>query len=214
VESLNDLGKQGQIADALGLTAEQFTGIAGAAKATGEEAREFLESLVTLGKLGTDAADGTEEASKALKALGINAQDFIKLRADEQFFAIFDALYKLGPGLTQERLLMKAFGEDGGKYLIPLLSKTPAQLRAMGAAFAKSQADLDAAKEAQDAYTEATAGIGRVWQAVVIAVAPVKQVADVVTEAARPVGQFIRENQAAVMAVVGVGRRSSPPAAF
>jgi hypothetical protein len=84
----------------------------------------------------------------------------------------------------------------------------------MGAAFAKSQADLDAAKEAQDAYTEATAGIGRVWQAVVIAVAPVKQVADVVTEAARPVGQFIRENQAAVMAVVGVGRRSSPPAAF
>jgi hypothetical protein len=206
IDSLNDLGKQGQIASALGLTSEQFTGIAGVAGTAGEETREFIESLVTLGKLGTDAANGTEQASQAFKALGLNAQEFIKLRADEQFFAIFEALHKLGPGLTSERLLMKAFGEDGGKYLLPLLEKTPAELRAMARGFAVSTEDMAEARKAQVAYTEATAGIARVWRQVVVAVAPVvTKVASAVAEVAKPVAEFVTQNRQAVQAVVGVG---------
>jgi hypothetical protein len=206
VDSLNDLGRQSDIAKAFGLTAEQFTGVAGVANSAGEETREFIESLVTLGKLGTDAANGTQEAAKAFAGLGINAKEFIKLRADEQFYQVFEALSRVQDPLQRTRFLMQALGEDGGKYLQPLLSKTPEQLRAMGSAFAKSQADLDAAKQAQEAYTEATAGIGRVWHSVVIAVAPVvTQVAKAVTEVAKPVGEFIGQNQQLVTSWVAVG---------
>ena len=97
------------MAKALGLTSEQFTGVAGVAKSVGEETREFLESLVTMGKLATDAAAGVGEvAGPAFEKMGLNAKDFV-------------ALSKVQDPLTKTRLLMNAFGEDGGKYLLPLL---------------------------------------------------------------------------------------------
>ncbi len=105
VDTLADTSKQGAMAKALGLTSEQFTGMAGVAKSVGEDTREFLESLVTMGKLGTDAARGTEQAALAFKGLGLNANEFIKLRADEQFFQIFDALGKVQDPLQRTRLI-------------------------------------------------------------------------------------------------------------
>ncbi|QEL14645.1 phage tail tape measure protein [Limnoglobus roseus] len=207
--TLNDLAKQGAIADAFGLTAEQFSGIAGVAKTAGEDVREFTESLVTLGKLATDAANGTEDASKAFAAMGLNAQSFLKVRIDEKFFKIFEAINKVSDPGERVRLLMKAFGEDGGKYLLPLLSKTPDQLRAMAKAFEISSRDTKAATEASAAYSEAGAEIKKVWDSVAITFAPVaKSIAEAIRSASSSLNAYVKENQnfviGAGVAVAGV----------
>ena len=191
VDTLSDVSKQGAMAKALGLTAEQFTGIAGVAKSVGEDTREFLESLVTMGKLGTDAAKGTEQASAAFKTLGLNANDFIKLRADEQFFQIFDALGKVQDPLQRTRALMQAFGEDGGKYLLPLLGKAPSELRDMAAGLAVTSAEMEKAAAASGAFKRLETIGNKLWRGLAVAAAPaLEMVADFASkalQAAQPV---------------------------
>lgn len=172
VGTLDDLAKQDAIAKAMGLTAEQFTGMAGVAKSVGEDTREFLESLVTMGKLGTDAAAGTKEASAAFKGLGLDANAFVKLRADEQFFQIFDALQKVQDPLQRTRFLMNAFGEDGGKYLLPLLSKTPDQIREMARGFAVTGEEMKKAAVASQSLKRLEASVGKLWRGVAVMAAP------------------------------------------
>ena len=200
MSTLNDVAKQGSIANALGLTSEQFTGIAGVAKSVGEDTREFIESLVTLGKLGTDAAAGTQQASDAFASMGLNANEFIKLRADEQFFAVFESLNKMQDPLQRTRVLMMAFGEDGGKYLLPLLGKSTDELRNMAAGLAITSDDMKAATSAQQAYTAATSALGKAWQSVSIAAAPiVKILADGIAQAVTPFREFVNANREAVV---------------
>ena len=201
--TLNDIAKQGDIANALGLTAEQFTGIAGVAKSVGNDTKEFIESLVTMGKLGMDAAAGTEQASQAFASMGLNANEFIKLKSDEQFYAIFDALNKMQDPLARTRALMLAFGEDGGKILLPLLGKSGDELRRMAAGFAISSDDMREATKASTAYATATQTLSKAWQAVSIAAAPiVKILADGLSAAVAPVTEFVRQNREMV---VGLG---------
>ena len=198
--TLNDIAKQGSIAKSLGLTSEQFTGIAGVAKSVGNDTKEFIESLVTLGKLGTDAAAGTEQASQAFASMGLNANEFIKLRADEQFFKIFDALGAMENKQQSVRALMAAFGEDGGKILLPLLGKSADELRKMAAGFAITGDDMKAATGAQQAYTAATSALGKAWQSVSIAAAPiVKILAEGIAQAVTPFREFVNANREAVV---------------
>ncbi|HEY3788970.1 MAG TPA: hypothetical protein VGL71_08950, partial [Urbifossiella sp.] len=171
--TLNDTARQGMMASALGLTSEQFTGMAAVAKSVGEDTREFLESLVTMGKLGTDAANGIGEvAAPAFAALGIEAKKFISLRADEQFFAMFDALSKVQDPLTKTRLLMNAFGEDGGKWLLPLLSKAPDELRKMAGGFAISSSSMKTATDASAQFMLAEQALNSSFRELAIAGGP------------------------------------------
>ncbi|AMV30053.1 hypothetical protein VT84_37010 [Gemmata sp. SH-PL17] len=172
LSTLSDTSKQGDIAEALGLTAEQFTGMAGVAKSVGEDTREFLESLVTMGKLASDAARGTTVASEAFKGLGLNANEFMKLRTDQQFMQIFDALSKLAPSVDKQRYLMNAFGDDGGKYLVPLLKKTPEQLQAMAASFAVSTEEMKKAQATTAAWGKLQTLGDKLWRSLSVAFAP------------------------------------------
>lgn len=172
-ETLIDIGKQGDIAEAMGLSAEQFTGMAGVAKSVGEDTREFIESLVTMGKLGTDAAKGTEAAADAFKMMGLNADEFIKLRADEQFFKVFESISKMTDPLQKTRVLMAAFGEDGGKYLLPLLKKTPEELRKMAAGFAVTTEEMKKTQAATVAMKSVEMSLGKLWRTAAIGLAPV-----------------------------------------
>jgi hypothetical protein len=174
-DTITDLDKMGAAGRAMGLTAEQFTGMAGVAKSVGEDTREFIESLVTMGKLGTDAANGTEQAAAAFKGLGIDANEFIKLRADEQFFQIFDALGKVNDPLQRTRFLMQAFGEDGGKYLLPLLDKAPDEIRAMAKEFAVSTEAMQKATAASQAWKRLSAAGSKLWQNIAVGFAPLME---------------------------------------
>lgn len=205
--TLNDVARQGAVGTALGLTAEQFSGIAGVAKSVGNDTKEFVESLVTLGKLGTDAANGTEQAAAAFASMGLNAADFIKLRADEQFYKVFEAIGAMQDPLQRTRALMMAFGEDGGKLLLPLLSKSSEELRNMAKGFAISGDDMKAATSASASYAAATSALGKAWTSVSIAAAPMaKIIAESISAAANPFRQFIDQNREVV---IGLGLASA-----
>ncbi|MFO0806238.1 MAG: hypothetical protein U0791_24305 [Gemmataceae bacterium] len=206
VGTLQDLAKQGSIAKAFGLTTEAFTGIAGVAKSAGEDTREFIESLVTLGKVASEGAAGKGEvAAEFFKELNLDAAEFAALKPDEMFFKFFEAVKKVEDPLRRVRLLMVAFGEDGGKYLLPLLDKSDSQLRDMAASFAISSRDVEAATKANASYNDMLAVMGRTWQAFAAAVAPA--LGEVFSQATRilaPVAGLIAQNARLAAGIVAL----------
>jgi hypothetical protein len=172
-ERIGDLAKQGSIATSLGLTPEQFTGIAGAAKAAGSDTKDFLEGLITLSGRGREALSGTSEVATSLfSKLKISAADFTKLNPEEQFFELFRAIENIKNPAEQVDALLKAFGEDTGKNLVGLLGKSTAELKAMADQYKVSTEQVARAQLATEAFNEAQAKIGRVFDEAVIALAP------------------------------------------
>lgn len=187
IQELDEVAAAGAAAKAFGLTAEQFTGMAGVAKSTGEGQREFIESLVTLGKVASEGAAGKGEVATAwFKSLNLDAAQFKQMRLDDQFFAVFEAIQKIPDPAERVRALMVAFGEDGGKYLLPLLSKAPAELRRMAGGFAISTAEVERATTANQSVKAAQAQLGAVWRKLAVALAPViGKVAEAIQNIAR-----------------------------
>ena len=173
LETIEDKARLGAAGRALGLTAQQFTGIAAVAKSVGEDSREFIESLVTMGKVGADAVGGNGlVAPQFFKALNLDAKEFVGLRTDQQFFRIFEALEKVQDPLTRTRALMVAFGEDGGKFLLPLLSKSSAEIRRMAGGLAITDKAMAEFERTQGAVVKANGAIGKAWDQSVVAAAP------------------------------------------
>lgn len=207
-DTLADISKQGAMASALGLTAEQFTGVAGVAKSVGEDTKEFIESLVTLGKVAADGAAGNGEvAADFFKTLNIEAATFAGLRADEQFFKFFEAVQKVQDPLARTRALMTAFGEDGGKLLLPLLAKSPGELRRMADGFAISGEQVRKATEANAKYQEATAKMDRVWKEFAVAAAPAVQGIGEALTALMPILSAVGKVAGTVFGTIGNGLR-------
>lgn len=172
-ERIGDLAKQGTIATSLGLTPEQFTGIAGAAKAAGSDTKDFLEGLITLSSRGREALSGTSEvASQMFSKLNLSAADFVKLNPEQQFYRLFDAIQNVKNPAEQVDLLLKAFGEDTGKNLVGLLGKSSAELHKLADQYSVSTEKIAQAQLASEAFTEAQAKVQRVFDELVIASAP------------------------------------------
>ena len=203
LDSLGDTARISATAKALGLTAEQFSGIAGVASTTGEGIREFIESMVTLGKVVDEGVAGKGEvAGQFFKDIGVSAKEFAALRPDEQFYKLFESLKAVEDPAKRVRALMTAFGEDGGKHLLPLLSKAPAELREMAKGFALTGEEAAAAESASAAYGRVTATLSTMWAKVASAAAPVvESVAGVLDRALTPLSAWISENRPAVEAV-------------
>jgi hypothetical protein len=192
VETLDEVARAGAAAKAFGLTAEQFTGMAGVARSVGEGQREFIESLVTLGKVASEGAAGKGEVATAwFKSLNLDAQQFKQLRLDEQFFTVFEAIKQIEDPAERVRSLMVAFGEDGGKYLLPLLSKSSAEIRQMAAGFQISTNEVEKATTANQAMTRAGSALSSAWRQIVVAIAPVVEVIANVITGLRPVFDWL-----------------------
>ena len=172
-DKLNETARSGAAAKAFGLTPEQFTGIAGVAASVGEQQREFIESLVTLGKVVSEGVAGTGEvAANWFSTLNLNAAEFAKLPLDQQFLGVFDAIRKVESPAARVRALMVAFGEDGGKYLLPLLSKSQDELLAMAKSFEVSAEQVSKAEEANQSWIKATSELNRTWREFAVELAP------------------------------------------
>jgi hypothetical protein len=171
-DRLKELGRAGDTARVFGMSAEAFTGMAGAARAAGSNQREFIESLVTVGKLGKDAANGTETAAKAFQMLGLNAADFNNLNTEDKYYTIMDAISRVTNETDRMYLAGVALGEDGMKNLLPLIGKTGDELRKMGGEFKRSNADIAAAQSASLAMAAANASMQQAFDSLVIALAP------------------------------------------
>jgi hypothetical protein len=173
METLHETARTGAAANAFGIGVESFSGMQGVAASVGEGQREFIESLVTLGKVSAEGAAGKGEvATEWFKKLGVNAAEFNALPIDEKFFKVWEALKNIENPAERVRALMVAFGEDGGKYLLPLLAKAPAEIRAMADGFKINADQVAAATAANTAMTRAQNTLSRAWRGAVVAVAP------------------------------------------
>jgi hypothetical protein len=205
-DTLAEMARGGAAAKAFGLTAEQFTGMAGIAESVGGSQREFVESLVTLGKLAAEGAAGKGEVAVAwFEQLNLNAQEFKQLRLDEQFFKVWEAISKL-PADQRVRPLMVAFGEDGGKQLLSLLAKTPAELRRMAAGFEISTSAVERATAANESWKQAQQGLTVAWREFAVEAAPA--VEGLIRKATELAGGFTKAAQA-----IRDARAAAPPGA-
>ena len=194
------------------MTAKEASRLFGIMGAAGSDLRDATEGLVTFNQRVEDALSGTGEISKQLfKDLGVSAKEFAGLNPSEQFFKLADAIKQVDDPGKRVQLLMKAFGEDTGKNLIRVLAKSKEELDQLGDAFEQSEADFVAAQEAASAYKLAVASIQNIWRQIAIALAPtIKLIADHVTNLARPIANFIRDNKQVITAAIGAITRFWP----
>lgn len=174
LSKIADVSKNAATAQAMGLSAEAWTGMAGLAKSVGGDTREFTESMVTLGKLTDDALSGSGEvATGFFRDLGMSAEAFKSLGPEQGFYKLFDSLKAIEDPAKRVRLLMNAFGEDGGKNLLPLLGKSSEELRKMAGGYTLSADSMARAQVAQESVTRASAALDQAWTKIVIAASPV-----------------------------------------
>lgn len=103
----------GKTADKLGIATEKLSGLRLAAEETGNSARSLDTSLQRMVRRISEAAKGTGEAKDAIKELGLNAQLLSRMRPDEQFRSIADAMGKVSGQGDKVRLAMKLFDSEG-----------------------------------------------------------------------------------------------------
>lgn len=211
-DRVKELAKQGTIATSLGLTPEQFTGIAGAAKAAGSDTKDFLEGLITLSSRGREALAGASEiATQMFSKLNISAADFVKLNPEQQFYKLFDAIQNVKNPAEQVDLLLKAFGEDTGKNLVGLLGKSSAELHKMADLYAVSTEKIARAQLASEAFTEAQAKVQRAFDEIVISLAPfIEQIGNGLSAAIGQSGQgFTKWGNTALSVIKAVAKATA-----
>jgi hypothetical protein len=202
LDELRGLAKQGQIANALGISAESFTGLVGAFQQFNLEAQDASDVLTDVADWIQDAAMNGGELAKTFDLLGVDVQKLNGMSVNKQFMAIADAFQKLDPTLAAG--LAARLGGDFQK-LLPLLRQGSAGVQDLAGQFAASAEDVARASAANAAYSAAAGALGRVWREVVLAVAPA--LADVLNglkNALAPLAAWVKENRAAVVIAVQV----------
>lgn len=196
ISAISELGRQGDMAAALGIGAERFTGLAAAFERFGIDAQGTLDVLTDVADWVQDAAQNGGSLADTFALMGLNVQKLVALKPDQQFAAIAEALSRIDPTLAAG--LAARLGGDFQK-LLPLLRQGSAAVDDLVAKLGTAAADVRAAQEANRAYTEATAELARVWREVGAAIAPaLASLARLVADALKPVVEWVRENRALV----------------
>lgn len=186
--------------EAFGLAGEKASRLFGIMAAAGSDTRDATEGLVTFNQRIADALAGVgEESRKLFAGLGVDAKSFEGLDTADRFYALIDALKAVPDNAKRTGLLLKAVGEDAGKNLLPVLTMSEEELRKLGDAFQKTDAELKSAKDASRQYAVATGYLKGAWEGLVTAIVPAfKAVAEVFTSIGRSVGQWLRANREAI----------------
>lgn len=105
------------IADMTGGSAEGFANFAVSAKVAGVEMNDIASASVKLTKALVGVDDESKAAGAALAAIGINIEDFKKLRPDEQIDAVAKALGNFKEGAGKTAVALDLFGKSGANVL-------------------------------------------------------------------------------------------------
>lgn len=103
-----------------GVTTEQFSGMAYAAKLADVEAEQLTKTYAKLGALLTDALQGQKDAVETFQRLKLDPKNFKD--ADELLLAIAERFATMKDGAAKTTLAVDLFGERLGPGLIPMLN--------------------------------------------------------------------------------------------
>lgn len=110
LQSVDALAKT---ADKLGVTTEALAQLRFAAEQTGIETSKFDTALQRFTRRLGDAASGAGPAVKAFEALGLSAQELVKLSPDEAFKRVADAMQGVGTQTEKVSIAFKLFDSEG-----------------------------------------------------------------------------------------------------
>jgi len=194
-----------------GATTEAISDLGYAAKASGTSLEAVESGLKFLDKAMAAAAGGSEEAKDALAAFGLTVDDLKGKDADEKMRLISQGLQGIEESARGPAL--RALLGRGALSLRPMLENSAELNRllqenaAVGGRVSKE--DAENAEKVEKAYIRTTAAIKNAFLAIGAAILPhadsIDQFATGLTKAIRDVKEFIDENRAAVLAVLGVG---------
>lgn len=152
--------RQADLADLstrLGATTEGLSRLQYAAEQSGVSVQTLNMGLQRMVRRVAEAANGTGEARGALEELNIAASDLNKLKPEQQFSVLADAIMKVENPADRVRLAMKLFDSEGVS-LIQTMQGGSQQLAAFGAEADKLGLTVgtdaaQSAKRASDAFT-------------------------------------------------------------
>lgn len=150
IEGIREIVIQGDMAKSLGVSPEFFTGLAGAAGSFGVELGAVFEGMVNLGGKAKEALKGGE-IGNSFRQLGIDIQAFDSMGVEKKFKTLVDALNTLQDPAERVRLSMQILGEEAGKKMSPLISKSKEELEKLTSQFAVSAGEMAKMKQADDA---------------------------------------------------------------
>lgn len=124
--------------DKLGIATEELQSLRRAANLTGVESNTLDMALQRMTRRIAEAAAGTGEAVPALNALGLSAQELVRLSPDEAFARIADEMNKVSNQSQKVQLAFKLFDSEGVSLVNTLrlgsagLADVSEQMRTLG----------------------------------------------------------------------------------
>ncbi len=211
VGRLKDMAELGKMADAIGVSNDQFQGLSRAFAKVGVDGGQFVNLLGKLGKETTEAAAGTGQAAATFQKLGLSAADLSKMPLDRQMLKVSDAIAALPAGGERAAAAMEIFGKSGAT-LLPVLAKGADGIQAFIDKQKKMGLTLDdrqmaAVEKAAAAFPKVQAAIDGLTNRMTVAVAPiVERIGDLLTaglEKAAPVIDWMSRGAEAAFFVIG-----------
>jgi hypothetical protein len=155
IDSADKLAKASQ---KFGIPTDNLQVLAHAAELSDVSLEELGASVAKLSKNMIAAEGPTSDQAAAFKALGLSVNDLIKLRPDEAFLKVADAISRYADGTTKTAAVQAIFGK-GAANLIPILNQGSAgfeelKKRMQDTGQIMSGAALAAAEKYKDTLTD------------------------------------------------------------
>lgn len=173
--------------DRINVTAEALSELSYVGERTGVTFNTLTLGFQRMTRRISEAAAGTGEAKKAIAELGLDAQELNRLKAEDQFEAIAEAMSKVENEADKLRLTTKIFDSEGARLLVTLkLGKEEIQAlrkEARELGISLSREELRAVEEFSDAMTKFKTVVSAGFLRVVADASPLmKSLADSATE--------------------------------
>lgn len=113
----------GETAAGIGMKASQFMALEFAAKQTGVTTEQLTQALREFSVRTADAVKGTGETAEAFEAMGINAQDFLRLPMPERLGIVADKLNAMQTEAERAAAAADLFGKTGKGVMLTMLAE-------------------------------------------------------------------------------------------
>jgi len=184
--SLASIDQVAKTSDKLGIATDKLIGLHHAAELTGISASTLDMGIQRMTRRIAEAGQGTGEAKAAIAELGLDAKKLAAMAPDKQFYAVADAMQKVGSQGDKVRLGFKLFDSEGVALINTLaggsaaLQKMQSEAEALGLTFNRVEAAQ--IEQANDAWTKLKGALKGVANTMAIDLAPgIQSVSDSLT---------------------------------
>jgi len=160
----------------LGASTEALSELRHVAELSGVSFNTLTMGLQRMTRRVSEAAQGTGEAKNALAELRIDAEKLNRLRPEQQFEALADAINGLSSESDKVRIAMKLFDSEGVALLQTMqegaagIREARDEARELGLTFSKDQAE--GAARAKDAIARLSGAIGGLGKTLAVELGP------------------------------------------